>query len=243
MSEDFPAVIDALETLYLLENQSGRIKFYAAWPKIADYVFGLELIGFDRDGTADKDRRNALEQEAEARRIALLDIADGLEEKSADKGVLQTDYVRDVLAGFGRDLALHFYAPEIVERFCGAPPAPILEEDAAVSDSLKEPEPEPEAIPNEELENISIEDAQQADSDTMETLEKIELFAKTEDAEPKPESIPVVAEVEKGRSKLDLKMVEVVAVADEKPPQDQKDKAQPPPNSLINLRAVWNCVK
>lgn len=116
-SEEFEAFFEALEVLYIRGNISGRLNFGEAWPAAARYVFGVELIGFDRDGVDDRARRSVLEEEADARRVALLEIAETLEERSVEKSALQGEYIESVVNRFDKDLMLLLYAPKIVERF------------------------------------------------------------------------------------------------------------------------------
>ena len=126
--EDFH---EALDILYIKGNLSGRLKFLESWPDAGQLIFGQELIGFDHDGVSDLERRSALEDEAEERRLELLEIAQTLEEKSVDKSVLQIEYVEALVKKLDRDLALLFYSPKIVNRFIPPPPEPEVVEDAS----------------------------------------------------------------------------------------------------------------
>ena len=124
MSERFDAFKEALEVLYILANQSGRIQFAQSWPETAQYVFGEQLLAFDREGTKDMEQRAEFEAKAEDRRILLLEKLDGIEEKSVLDGALQIEYVQAMIHDLGRDIALHVYSPAIVERFMpSTPPA------------------------------------------------------------------------------------------------------------------------
>ncbi|MGH1399031.1 MAG: hypothetical protein ACRBCT_07445 [Alphaproteobacteria bacterium] len=126
LSEELPAFLEALEILYIRDNVSGRLGFVKAWPAAAVYVFGAELMGFDRDGVSDPGRRAVLEDEAEERRLVLVGFAEEVEEKSRHQGALQAEYVQGVVERLGRDLALLYYDAAIVERFL--PKAPAVEE-------------------------------------------------------------------------------------------------------------------
>ena len=122
-SEQFDEFKQALEVLYVIANMSGRLNFTKAWPDAAKHILGDELMKYDEEGTDDKEHRAELEQQAEERRLLLLDLMDTLEEKSVDKGALQVEYVSDVIESLGRELALHIYGSQIVDRFIAPPPS------------------------------------------------------------------------------------------------------------------------
>ena len=122
-SAQFDEFKQALEVLYVMANMSGRINFTKAWPEAAQHILGAELIKYDEEGTDDKEHRAELEQQAEERRLSLLDVMDTLEEKSVDKGALQIEYVRGVVERLGRPLALHIYGAQIVDRFIAPLPS------------------------------------------------------------------------------------------------------------------------
>ncbi len=124
-SERFDEFKEALEVLYIIANISGRIQFAQKWEDAAVYVLGEELIQCDYEGTDDKERRAEFEQEAEARRLALLELMDTIEEKSVEKDALQIDFVREQVEKMGRDLALLIYGRKIVDRFIAPPPEPV----------------------------------------------------------------------------------------------------------------------
>jgi hypothetical protein len=130
LSDRIKAFQDALEILYIKANTSGRLKFAAEWPDPARYIFTEELLHADREGLKDKKKREALEGAAEDRRVALLETIATLEAKSADRGVLQVEYVREIITRHGRATALLMYAGPIVDKFvpetAQAPEAPIL---------------------------------------------------------------------------------------------------------------------
>lgn len=115
-SERHAAFCDALESLYIKGNQSGRLHFAQKWPQAARHVFGAELMGFDKTGTQDKDRRAALEEEAEERRVKLAEIVTTLEKRCVVEGVLDLEYVRDVALKFGREMAGDLFAPRLIDR-------------------------------------------------------------------------------------------------------------------------------
>lgn len=115
------ALQDALELFYIKNNVSGRLRFVEEWPDVARYLLGDELMQFDREGTRDKARRAAFEDTAEDRRIALLDIVETVEKRSAKNGILRQDYIQDVVLKMGRATALHVYAAWIVDKFAPVP--------------------------------------------------------------------------------------------------------------------------
>ncbi len=139
-SERMADFVEALELLYIIGNISGRIKFAESWPEAALHIFGAELIEFDREGAPDREYRATLEEEADLRRLALLEIADTFEDKSVDKGVLQVEYVQDVMNRLGRAIALNLYAASLVDRFLPPPPGEAPASRAAA-------QPAPRAVP------------------------------------------------------------------------------------------------
>jgi hypothetical protein len=116
LGDSYAALKDALETLYIKNNISGRIVFIKAWPSAAKYILGEEVIRFDTEGGGDREVRAILEEEAEERRLRLLEIVETLEERSVEKGVLQKEYVESVIAEFGTEIAALLYDAKILER-------------------------------------------------------------------------------------------------------------------------------
>ncbi|NCT40236.1 MAG: hypothetical protein GW778_01045 [Alphaproteobacteria bacterium] len=148
LSEHYEGFLDALDLLYIKSNLSGRLKFYESWPFVARYLFGDELIGFDHDGTIDIERRRVLEEEAEVKRLALLELVQTVEAKSVEKSVLQIEYVEALVKKLGREMALLIYAPKIVDRYLPA----STEQDETVDDNPDDfavPKPRPSDIPDE----------------------------------------------------------------------------------------------
>ncbi len=125
VSDDFEAFHDALETLYIKHNISGRLKFAVQWPAAAAYIFSETLMKFDREGTEDRLHREELEHEADERRLKLLDIAAEYKDKSVEDGMLQMAYVEPLVRHLGRGLALRYYSETIVSRFLSAPPGDL----------------------------------------------------------------------------------------------------------------------
>lgn len=121
-SEHYGNLIEALDTLYIKGNISGRNHFTLEWPDVAAFVFGDELLRCDREGTKDRKRRAELEEEAEEKRLFMVETLATLEARSVDKGSLQLEYVRGLINDMGRKLSLCVYAGWLVDRFI--PPAP-----------------------------------------------------------------------------------------------------------------------
>lgn len=107
---------EALSLLYIDSNASGRNKFRDKWPDVALYLFGETLIEYDNDGPADWNHRKKLEDEANQRRVLLKVTIDELIEKSVDSGMLQFEYVGQVIDQFGPDLSQYLYAVDVIER-------------------------------------------------------------------------------------------------------------------------------
>lgn len=137
-SEQCAEFCKALDILYIRNNLSGRLKFLESWPVAGKLIFGDELIGFDHEGTSDLERRSVLEEDAEMRRLELLDIAQTFEVNSVEKSVLQVEYVENLVQKLGRDLALLLYASNIVDRFIPPPPEPVIAEDAVSGDDVSQ---------------------------------------------------------------------------------------------------------
>ncbi len=107
---------DALALLYIDGNASGRNKFRDVWPDVALYLFGATLIEYDNEGPTDWEFRRTLEDEANQRRILLRNTIDELLVRSVDSGMLNFEYVGEVIDQFGSDLSQYLYAPDIIER-------------------------------------------------------------------------------------------------------------------------------
>lgn len=174
-SERYEELKEALQVLYIKGNLGGRINFTKEWPDPARYVLGAELIGFDTDGATDKDRREALEEEAEDRRIELLQTVETLENKSVYEGALQTEYVEPLVKKLGRTLALLMYSDRIVDRFIPpapgeAPRPPPVEVEAASALAQEEREPPP---PETMSEPLPLPEGQLSASDQQSAAEEL----------------------------------------------------------------------
>lgn len=115
-SEELSKISDDLNLLYIRSNSSGRNKFRSKWPKVAEYIFGEQLITYDNDGIQDHDLRIELEAKAGERRISLKQTIAELKEKSINDGSLQTDYVESVIDLYGPYIASLLYLDNIIER-------------------------------------------------------------------------------------------------------------------------------
>ncbi|MCB1783491.1 MAG: hypothetical protein KDI13_05795 [Alphaproteobacteria bacterium] len=115
-SERFESFQDSLLLLYIKNNLSGRNKFREKWPHAANYVFGPELVNYDDHGVTDRNHRSNLEEEAENRRIDILNVIDEATLKSVKSGSLEFEYIGGVLDHFGPDISRLIYAENIIER-------------------------------------------------------------------------------------------------------------------------------
>ncbi len=170
LSEHYESFTEALELLYIPDNLGGRLKFLQQWPHAAHFIFGEELIGFDVNGTKDKQRRAALEDSAEERRFQLLEYATDVENKSVRGGALEKSYIQQTVEAIGRDLATCIYNPRVIDKVMPQaapvatqapampkqtqPPAPVLQVHAAVLENPAQNDPPqsppPPAAPQEE---------------------------------------------------------------------------------------------
>ena len=144
-SERIKAFEDALELFYIRDNISARIKFVQEWTSPGQYILGEELIDMDRVGTKDKQRRATLESEAEDRRVNLLETLTTLEEKSAERGVININYVRDTINHYGRATSLLLYSPKVVDKIL----PPVEGEEISVPSRMPEPAANYEIAENE----------------------------------------------------------------------------------------------
>lgn len=174
---------EALDTLYIQRNLSGRLNFLEAWPVAAQYLFGDELIENDSDGAKDLERRAVLEEEAEDRRIALLEIVENIHENSVHKGALQVEYVDETLKGLGRGLALLLYSEKIVNRFIPSSGDAVPEVTEQVISSSAVPQNPTTNIPDD-IDVESLELGQP--NDDMASLNKIGGTLKDPDERPRP---------------------------------------------------------
>jgi len=149
VAEGFEDFKTALDNLYIKNNMSGRLRFLNAYPPAATYILGAELIACDTEGTDDKERRAALEEEAEQRHIELLEMAETFEKSSVNNGALNLEYVEPLVQKLGRDLALLYYTPKIVDRIIAPPPAPEPEEPPQEEKAEEEPLPTPASLQKE----------------------------------------------------------------------------------------------
>jgi hypothetical protein len=126
-SDKLPELLDALECLYIRGNTSGRRMFCQSWPHIVPYLFEDQLMIFDAEGvTVEKDRehRRELEKMAEGKRDGLIEFLGGLAEKSVDDGMLQVEFVREIMMRYRRGMLLYLYAEHIVNKFVPPDPEP-----------------------------------------------------------------------------------------------------------------------
>ena len=122
--------IDALESLYISKNTSGRLNFCKNWPDAAAYIFCTALVNYDENGVEDKEHRAKLEIEAEERRLVLLEALEKLEEKSIYHGSLQPEHVEKTVMALGRKIALYVYAIYVVDDLIPPEPGEKREKEA-----------------------------------------------------------------------------------------------------------------
>lgn len=115
-AERWKDFFDALERLYIRDNISGRLKFRKEWEHAAHHVFGPDLMEHDLEGTLDSERRRTLEDEAEERRLALVETLSTLEKSSAESGGLKISFVKDLIEELGRDIVSYIYAPKVLDK-------------------------------------------------------------------------------------------------------------------------------
>ncbi len=115
-SDKLQDIKDAVDLLYIRYNASGRNKFRDKYPQVALYIFGEQLIKYDNEGAQDLNHRIQLEQEADDRRIEFKMTLSEIVEKSVDKGVLQSEYVGQVIDRYGLEISRLLYAENIIGR-------------------------------------------------------------------------------------------------------------------------------
>ncbi|MCB1651954.1 MAG: hypothetical protein KDI46_07880 [Alphaproteobacteria bacterium] len=195
-SEQFDAFFEALKTLYVRGNQSGRIRFIKKWDIVAPYIFEPELIQYDTEGGGTRERKAELEHAAEERQLALLDILETLEDKSAQNGALNTEYVHGLIGAWGRDLSLHIYAEHIVDRF--APPEkPQIEPSAVVDvDPLPSPPSEQPFVHRESSDTPPPAVQPHVDIHTLDPLEDENIRPIDLSAPPSTQAMPIFPDAE-----------------------------------------------
>lgn len=193
-SPQFDEFKEALETLYILANQSGRIQFAKAWPAAADPIFGEELTKHDVEGTPDKERRAELEAEAEDRRLELLEFMDNIEDNSIKDGAVQIEYVKQHVERMGRELSLLIYGLKLVDRFIPPPPPQESEDDegekAATPAPEKVTETESEILVSPEMEAELKQYAEQRNHVQSAAEHDIEKELKAKEKEAEQSSVP-----------------------------------------------------
>lgn len=128
-SDKLKDLLEALECLYIRGNTAGRRQFTQSWPAAVPLVFDPELVVFDAEGVAtdaEREKRKTLEVAAEERRDALIPFLETLEGKSVNDGMLQIEFVREIMMRYSREMLLYLYAEHIVNKF--VPPAPTPQE-------------------------------------------------------------------------------------------------------------------
>lgn len=132
--EDF---IDALESLYIHGNTSGRLLFLRKWPYVANYLFGEELMFMDEQGDADRERKKELEEKATARQNELLDLLDKIDHKLVIFGSLQVEALKKTMNRMDYKIAELIFDPFYLEKY--------HEEAAQFKSGAETAAPEPES--------------------------------------------------------------------------------------------------
>ncbi len=181
-SDHLENLTESLNLLFIRNNASGRNKFRDKWPHIASYIFGEELIQCDNEGTPDRERRKKLEEEAGDRRIELKATIIEARQKSVDKGVLQFEYVGEIIDRYGADVSPYIYAESIIERvrpglLATRTPAPDKEKDAIKKTSA------PSVTNSADAAKDSLEDVKPIETEAPEGLKQAEQKEEFHDAE------------------------------------------------------------
>ena len=233
-SEQFEDFREALDILYIFDNLSGRLQFLKNWPAAAAYLFGEELIGYDHDGAKDIERRRELEEQAEDRRLDLLDIAENLEERSVENSALQLEYVESVVNKLETELSLLFYAPKIVSRFRELPAEPVDEEEEGLEETSEQVEESTQP-------ETGAATAQQDDFDPLDDIEPISLdsapggpadapMKEVEEPLPTPSSVSSPENAAEPVSKVAVQNPNLGVAPQPEPQAQEVQKSEPVPS-------------
>lgn len=164
--EKMPELKEALGLLVIRNNASGRNKFREKWADVAAYIFGEKLIEYDNEGTQDREHRAELEDEAGIRRIELNTLLDDVVDKSVDKGILNTEYVGEVIDQYTVEVAQFVYAEDVIERVRPGKLATIKSRAEKTEEEQAQPTAplEAEVAVPEEVEPIETQPAENAEA-------------------------------------------------------------------------------
>ena len=186
-SDELKEITAALDLLYIKYNASGRNKFRDKYPKVALYIFGEQLIKYDNEGAQDLNHRIQLEQEADDRRIELKVTLSEIVDKSVEQGLLQSEYVKEVIEKYGVEVSKFLYAENIIKRTC---PDLISENKSDEDEEAKNKENVQENNDNPEEEKLSKEEKSilsNVPEDEYSDIKPIETSQPLEDKQNPPE--------------------------------------------------------
>lgn len=114
--DDLDDFVDALECLYIKNNQSGRVQFLRQWGLAATALLGPVLIGFDTEGGGDLDQKLQAEDEAVIAQHKLLADIQALKNEIAENGFIAQEHFQEFIARWDRPIAQKILSPDILER-------------------------------------------------------------------------------------------------------------------------------
>ena len=161
-SDQKASFIEALECLYVPNNQGGRLMFAEQWPAAAEKIFSDELIQYDHEGVKtdeDRERRAELEEQSNEQREAMLEIFKDLETRLVVYGSLQVEELGKIMQKIDRPIAEYIFAERFVGRYFP---------DEAKAEQNDQPEEKTEAATRSEPEVSGVQEAaeQQNDNDS-----------------------------------------------------------------------------
>ncbi|MFN3700490.1 MAG: hypothetical protein ACK4VI_03095 [Alphaproteobacteria bacterium] len=112
--------LEALECLYIHNNHSARHAFGERWSAAVDYIFDPKLLEFDRNGVQNDDereQRRQLEDAADMKRIELLSIFQGMEQKLVVYGSLQVEALDEIMKQISRPIAEYIFSERFVSKY------------------------------------------------------------------------------------------------------------------------------
>lgn len=145
-SDKKDSFIEALECLYVPNNQGGRLMFAEQWPAAAERIFSDELVHYDYEGVKneeDREKRAELEEKSNVLREEMLQIFDNVESRLVVYGSLQIEELDKIMQQIDRPIAEYVFSERFVDRYFpdasknaeSNPPEEKMETEAA-SDSV-----------------------------------------------------------------------------------------------------------
>jgi hypothetical protein len=119
-SEKKAAFIDAMECLYIHNNHSARNVFCERWPAAAEYIFSPKLLEFDQRGVQndeEREERKQLEDEADIKRVELLSVFQGMEQRLVIYGSLQFEALEEIMRQISKPIAEYVFAERFVNKY------------------------------------------------------------------------------------------------------------------------------